>query len=237
MVLKLDGFAPDERKSFDGDVEEVLSSDEYRHQIKRNLKAHGNVESLEQAPLIVEMLSSDEYKRQIKSNLAAHGNVESLDEAPLIPVADDYNKSVGHNVGATAEAREVIMDRRVQSILNLRETVAQAANKVKHLGESSQQISKVAFLINQIALQTNMLAINASIEATRASEDSRGFAVVAEQVGQLAAKSSGATKEIEQIVENIQLEISELVRAMELEMTEVIEEVLLLKLFEDKRSC
>ena len=92
-------------------------------------------------------------------------------------------------------------------------------------------------VINQIALQTNMLAINASIEATRASEDSRGFAVVAEQVGQLAAKSSGATKEIEQIVENIQLEISELVRGMELEMTEVIEEVLLLKLFEDKRSC
>lgn len=76
MVLKLDGFAPDERKSFDGDVEEVLSSNEYKRQIKSNLKAHGNVESLDQAPLIVEMLSSDEYKRQIKSNLAAHGNDE-----------------------------------------------------------------------------------------------------------------------------------------------------------------
>jgi methyl-accepting chemotaxis protein len=59
------------------------------------------------------------------------------------------------------------MDRTVQSILNLRETVAETANKVKRLGESSQQISKVVFLINQIALQTNVLAINASIEAAR----------------------------------------------------------------------
>jgi len=53
-----------------------------------------------------------------------------------------------------------------------------------------------------------VLAINASIEATRSDEDSRGFTVVAEQVGQLAARVRRATKEIEQIVENIQLEIS-----------------------------
>jgi len=51
-----------------------------------------------------------------------------------------------------------------------------------------------------------VLAINASIEATRAGEEGRGFAVVAEEVGHLAAKSSQATKEIEQIVENIQIE-------------------------------
>jgi len=64
---------------------------------------------------------------------------------------------------------------------------------------------------------------NASIEATRAGEEGRGFGVVAEEVGQLAAKSSLATKEIEQIVENIQIETSEVVRAMELGTNQVIE--------------
>lgn len=115
------------------------------------------------------------------------------------------------------------MDRTVQSILSLRETVAQTANKVKRLGESSQQITKVVTLIHQIALQTNVLAINASIEAARAGEEGRGFAVVAEEVGELAAKSAAATKEIEQVVENIQIETSEVVRAMELGTNQVIE--------------
>jgi methyl-accepting chemotaxis protein PixJ len=115
------------------------------------------------------------------------------------------------------------MDKTVRSILSLRETVANTAKKVKRLGESSQQISKVVSLINQIALQTNLLAINASIEAARAGEEGRGFAVVAEEVGELAAQSAAATKDIEQIVENIQLETSEVVQAMELGTTQVVE--------------
>lgn len=130
---------------------------------------------------------------------------------------------VARTASTTAEAGGAAMDRTVQSILKLRETVAETAHKVKRLGESSQQISKVVFLINQIALQTNVLSINASIEAARAGEEGRGFAVVAEEVGQLAAKSGAATKEIEQIVENIQLETREVVRAMELGNTQVIE--------------
>lgn len=123
----------------------------------------------------------------------------------------------------TAETGEAVMNRTVESILNLQETVSETANKVKFLGESSQQISRVVSLINQIALQTNVLAINASIEATKAGEEGRGFAVVAEEVGQLANKSAAATKEIEQIVETIQLETGEVVKAMELGTTQVIE--------------
>ncbi|MFN4280635.1 methyl-accepting chemotaxis protein [Thermosynechococcus sp.] len=115
------------------------------------------------------------------------------------------------------------MDKTVQSILQLRETIAETAKKVKRLGESSQQISKVISLINQIALQTNLLAINASIEAARAGEEGRGFAVVAEEVGELAARSAAATREIEQIVENIQQETYEVVNAMEAGTAQVVE--------------
>jgi methyl-accepting chemotaxis protein PixJ len=124
---------------------------------------------------------------------------------------------------ANAETGGRAMDNTVTNINQLRETVAETAKKVKRLGESSQQISKVIGLINQIALQTNLLAINASIEAARAGEEGRGFAVVAEEVAQLATQSATATKEIEKIVETIQRETSEVTQAMELSTSQVVE--------------
>ncbi|HEY9653809.1 MAG TPA: GAF domain-containing protein [Coleofasciculaceae cyanobacterium] len=130
---------------------------------------------------------------------------------------------VARTASSTAEVGGMAIDRSVQNILNLRETVAETAKKVKRLGESSQQISKVVSLINQIALQTNLLAINAGIEAARAGEEGQGFAVVAEEVGELAARSAAATKEIEQIVENIQQETASVVEAMELGTAQVVE--------------
>lgn len=130
---------------------------------------------------------------------------------------------VARTASTTAEAGGTAMDLTVQNILNLRETVGETAKKVKRLGESSQQISKVVSLINQIAMQTNLLAINAGIEAARAGEEGQGFAVVAEEVGELAARSAAATQEIERIVDNIQRETSQVVEAMEQSTTQVVE--------------
>ncbi|KAM3103450.1 methyl-accepting chemotaxis protein [Phormidesmis sp. 146-12] len=123
----------------------------------------------------------------------------------------------------TAEAGGGAMDLTVRNILGLRETIGETTKKVKRLGESSQQISKVVSLINQIAMQTNLLAINAGIEAARAGEDGQGFAVVAEEVADLATRSATATREIEQIVATIQRETSEVVQAMEQGTTQVVE--------------
>lgn len=130
---------------------------------------------------------------------------------------------VAREASSTAEAGGLAMDFTVQNILGLRETIGETAKKVKRLGESSQQISKVVSLINQIAMQTNLLAINAGIEAARAGEESQGFAVVAEEVGELAARSASATREIEQIVATIQRETTEVVEAMEQGTTQVVE--------------
>ncbi|MCC5635351.1 methyl-accepting chemotaxis protein [Nostoc sp. CHAB 5844] len=129
--------------------------------------------------------------------------------------------TVANNAAQNASKSEEAMYLTVQNILSLRETVGETAQKVKRLGESSQQISRVVSLINQIAMQTNLLAINAGIEAARAGEEGQGFAVVAEEVGELAVRSAAATQEIEQIVENIQRETSAVVQAIEIGTTQV----------------
>lgn len=130
---------------------------------------------------------------------------------------------VARTASTTAEAGGTAMDLTVRNILGLRETVGETAKKVKRLGESSQQISKVVSLINQIAIQTNLLAINAGIEAARAGEEGQGFAVIAEEVRELAVRSATATQEIEKIVANIQRETGLVVNAMEQSTIQVVE--------------
>jgi twitching motility protein PilJ len=111
----------------------------------------------------------------------------------------------------------------VAGILEIRETVAGTTRKVKRLAESSQEISKIVALISQIASRTNLLALNASIEAARAGEAGRGFAIVADEVRQLADRSAKSLKEIEEIVRQIQSETSSVMTAMEEGTQQVIQ--------------
>ena len=115
------------------------------------------------------------------------------------------------------------MDKTVNSIFQLRTTVGETAKKMKRLGESSQKISQVVSLIEEMALKTNLLAINASVEARRAGKEGEGFMMVAEQVGALAEQSAQATKEISHIVEAIQTETQEVTQAMELGTSQVVD--------------
>lgn len=140
-------------------------------------------------------------------------------------VADNARQAaiVASQAFTTAEVGGVAMDRTVQNILGLREMIGDTAKKMKRLGESSQQISKVVSLIEKIALQTNLLSINAGIEAARAGQEGQGFSVVAEEIGELAAKSGLATGEIETIVNTIQMETVQVIEAMEQSTAKVVE--------------
>lgn len=111
----------------------------------------------------------------------------------------------------------------VTAILQIRGTVAQTTRKVKRLGESTQEINKFVGVIAQIASRTNLLALNASIEAARAGEAGRGFATVADEVRQLADRAGKSSKEIEQIVLQIQSETGQVMMAMEEGTQQVIE--------------
>ncbi|MBS4032731.1 MAG: methyl-accepting chemotaxis protein [Clostridiales bacterium] len=102
-----------------------------------------------------------------------------------------------------------------QSVMEAVGSMQQIQSSVKELGDSSLQIGEIIKVINEIAEQTNLLALNAAIEAARAGEHGKGFAVVADEVRKLAERSGGATKEIEQLIVGIQKGTSAAVKAVE----------------------
>jgi methyl-accepting chemotaxis protein len=103
----------------------------------------------------------------------------------------------------------------------IRTKVGLSAAKVEEMGVRSEEIGAIVETIEDIASQTNLLALNAAIEAARAGEQGKGFAVVADEVRKLAERSSLATKEIAALIKGIQKTVSEAVTAMQASAAEV----------------
>mgnify|MGYP005843940341 CR=1 FL=1 len=111
----------------------------------------------------------------------------------------------------------------IKGMQRIRGAVQSTAKKIKGLGERSLEIGAIIEVINEIATQTNLLALNAAIEAARAGEQGKGFAVVADEVRKLAERAGRATKDITGLIKGIQVETSEAVTVME-EGTREVEE-------------
>ncbi len=116
-----------------------------------------------------------------------------------------------------------MVDKNVEGMGRIKAAVELSSEQINKLGGQSQEIGKIVAVIDDIAAQTNLLALNAAIEAARAGEQGRGFAVVADEVRKLAERVTDATKEIASLIDSIQTSVAESIKATEEQAKEVEE--------------
>ncbi len=160
-------------------------------------------------------LSSDALRQAEDLTVTLNSVQMMTDSIQRVAESARQAENVARSAATTAIKGGEAVERTMEGILAIRETVAETTRKVKRLAESSQEISKIVALISSIASRTNLLALNASIEAARAGDAGRGFAIVADEVRQLADRAAKASKQIEQIVLQIQSETNGVMQAME----------------------
>jgi len=192
--------------------------------MKNNLR-----EMIESIAKTAEHLASATEELSASAAQQAQGSETQKDQAVVVAtamqemvttvgqVSENSNRAAeaSRKAADTAQRGGTIVEDTLTKMRSIADGVRDTATKMIELGKASDQIGHIVGVIDDIADQTNLLALNAAIEAARAGEQGRGFAVVADEVRKLAERTTGATREIAQMIKNIQGETRLAVTAME----------------------
>lgn len=163
-------------------------------------------------------------ERQINViNQASEGVMRTVVSVEAVTSSAQQMAKAAQQASAIAQVGADAVLQTTNSMARIKEQVVTSAEKVRELGAKGQQIGAIVETIDQIAEQTNLLALNAAIEAARAGEHGKGFAVVADEVRKLAERSSTATKEISALIRWVRSGVADAVLAMEKSYQEVVE--------------
>lgn len=173
-----------------------------------------NSHATEQISSSIQEVAIGSEKQTQYSTKATHVVSEISNGMELVTNSIQKVVDLSFSANQKALSGNIIAKETVSQINQIQKHVENTSEIVNGLGERSNEIGKIAEVISQLSSQTNLLALNAAIEAARAGEHGKGFAVVADEVRKLAEQSSAATDSIRFIIKQIQEEISEVVTSM-----------------------
>ncbi|WP_410524926.1 methyl-accepting chemotaxis protein [Pseudomonas sp. DTU_2021_1001937_2_SI_NGA_ILE_001] len=181
-----------------------------------------------------QLVSASQNISSASTQLSASAQEQSQAASSMAATVEELTVSINHVADNASDAHALstesgrqsteggnVIQSTLGSMQRIADTVQASASQIATLDQHAEQISSIVSVIKGIAEQTNLLALNAAIEAARAGEQGRGFAVVADEVRLLAQRTANSTQEITDMVVKIQQGTQEAVGSMEVGVTQV----------------